>query len=66
MLLLTKAVALQGTPVLGCYLKAGTAVGFRNARLRSLIVASVSKIIHSFFFPNTGLEKQQKDTHWLQ
>ena len=66
MVLLPKAVAAQGTLLLCCCLEVGTAVGFHNARLSRLIVGSVSEIIDSLFFPNTGLEKQQKDSHCLR
>lgn len=48
-MVLTKAVAVQATLLLYCYLKVGTAIGFCNARLSSLIVASVSWIICSLF-----------------
>ena len=60
MVLLTKAVAMQGTVLLYCYLKVGTAVGFHNARLSGLIVASVSWIIYSRFFLIQGLKNSRR------
>lgn len=60
MVLLTKAVAMQGTLLLYCDLEVGTAVGFHNGRLSGLIVASLSWIIYSLFFLIQGLKNSRR------
>lgn len=51
---------MQGTLLLHCCPKAGTAVGFHNARLSSLTVARVSWIIYSLFFLIRGLKNSRR------